>query len=80
MTLLEISKLYADAAHELYLAHQYEDDVHTALLSDFDSLDKYEAHLDYCAFMCRQSKEKADELLEQANAARLSLTQKALAA
>lgn len=80
MTLQKLSELYAAAADQLYKAAQYEEAVHSAELYFFDSLRDFEAHLDFNASMCRQSKEAADKLIEQANAASLPLTLKSLAA
>ncbi|MBC9913158.1 hypothetical protein [Chitinophaga varians] len=80
MTLLEISQLLAKAADQMYKAQQFQDAALSAHLNDFDTVEAYTAHLDFNVSMCNLSKAKADELMEKANAANLSLTIKALAA
>lgn len=80
MTLLQISQLLAQAADQMYKAHQFQEAALSAHPNDFETADDYAKHLDYNVFMCEQSKELADKLMEQANAANLSLTAKTLAA
>ncbi|MGN7818809.1 hypothetical protein ACTJJB_01695 [Chitinophaga sp. 22536] len=80
MTLLQISQLLAKAADQMYKAHQFNEAALSAHPNDFETAEAYASHLDYNVFMCQQSKEQADKLMAQANAANLSLTVKALAA
>lgn len=80
MTLLQIRQLLANAADQMYLAHQFQEAAFSAHENDFETAEAYAAYLDYNIFMCQQLKEAADKLMEQANAANMALTVKMLAA